>query len=313
MAEFLHSDYEFRVEEERSTGELVGQVTAIDRDLPPYNSVIYSLLFHDQPDVFSIDASDGTIVTCRSLDREITNYFRFVARACSAANTCSTTHVTVHVTDINDHAPVFLFPVAADNNVSVTNRFRRGDVITRLVAVDADVGDNGRVEYQLVDVDHVVDFYFRLDYVTGDILARQDSSAVTGSYTLVVAAVDAGTPSRRVQTALTIVVNISTSGKPLQSQPTASSDDNLAVVVVIVGTSLPVAILLLAAILVLLRNRARVERTAAVTSHGVYGSKLSSEGAATNQEYATLSRARTSTRLAAAVTVQPRYDNHSQV
>ena len=297
----MSGEYEFSVEEEQSLGEVfVGEVVAVDRDLPPYNDVTYSLLFpsssaHDTALPFRIIAHNGTIVACRPLDREATDHFRFVARACSSNNACSTTHVIVHVTDVNDHSPVFLLPATPNDTVSATNYFRRGDVIVTLVATDADIGDNGRVYYQRVDIDPVVDFYFRLDVITGDILARKDSVA-TGSYTLVVAAVDAGTPPHRVQSALTIVVNISTSGELRYSVAV----NNMTIVIIIVGTSIPVAILLLAAILVLLRNRRRDER-AAVTSNDVYDAKLSPDNVATNQEYATLSRGRTTTKLATAI------------
>ena len=303
MAEFSRGEYEFYVEEEQSWGEVfVGQVVAIDRDQPPHNDVVYTLLFppssvHDVQPPFRIVAGNGTIFTTQSLDREVTDNFRFVARACSlATDACSAAHVTVHVTDVNDHAPAFLLPATPNDSVSATSHFRPGDVIATLVATDADAGDNGRVGYRLLGADdHVVDFYFRLDDVTGDILARRDGMA-TGSYTLVVAAVDAGNPPRSVQSALTIVVNVSTSGEPRPRWASGGSN-SLTIVIVIVGTSLPVAILLLAAILVLLRQRRHVTRPGVMTSQNGYDSKSTLDGVATSQEYATLSR-RPTTRLA---------------
>jgi len=315
VPEFSRSEYEFYVEEEE--GEVnVGQVVAVDRDQPPYNDVIYILPFppaSDNQPLFRIVADNGTVVTTRPLDREVTDNFRFVVRACSPTNVCSTAHVTVHVTDVNDHAPAFLLPATPNDSVSVTNYFRRDDVIMTLVATDADVGDNGRVWYQLADVDHVVDFYFRLDEETGDILARRDSTAM-GSYTLVVVAVDAATPPQRVRSAITIVVNISTSGAPPRQRWTAGTN-GLTIVIVIVGTSLPVAILLLAAILVLLRNRRHGNRNrrAGVTSRNVYDSKCSSPAAVvvTSREYATLSP-RTTTKLAAAATAATAANNLNQ-
>lgn len=141
-----------------------------------------------------------------------------------------------------------------------------------------------------------VDFYFRLSDVTGKITARRESIA-TGSYTLVVAAVDGGTPPRRVQSALTIVVNISTSGELRRLE---TGDNNFTIVIIMVGTSLPVAILLIAAILVVLRDRRCGERRAVVTPGNIYDSKSSPNDVATQQEYATLSRGRTSTKLATA-------------
>jgi len=305
VAAFTRSEYEFTVEEEQSPGELVGQVVAVDRDLPPFNSVVYTpSSVPDNDPAFRIVATNGTIVTCRTIDRELTDHFRFVVQACSPANACSTAHVTINVTDINDHAPEFLLPATPNYSVSVTNYFRRGDAIARLIATDADVGNNGRVRYQLVDVDRAIDFYFRLDDVSGDILARRNDMA-TGTYMLVVAATDAGTPPRHVQSALTIVVNISTSGYEGQSLSDVAGANNLAVVIVIVGVSFPVAILLFAAILVLLRSRNRGDRTA-VTSRDVDDSKSPPDGIATSQEFATLNRGRTTTRLATAALTQPR-------
>jgi len=307
VAEFSRSEYEFYVVEEQSE-LIVGQVLAVDRDLPPYDDVIYTLLFPPASvrynHWFRISADNGTIVTTRPLDREVVDNFRFAVRACSPADACSTAHVTVHVTDVNDHAPVFLLPATPNDSVSVTNTFRRDNVIMTLVATDADVGDNGRVGYQLANVDHVVDFYFQLDKVSGDVIARRDSVPI-GSYTLVVVAMDAGTPPQRVHSAITLIVNVSTSGETAPQQPWTAGANGLTVVIVIVGTSLPVAILLLAAILVLLRNRRRGNRNpTAVTSRDAYydSKSLPTVGAAASQGYATLSP-RTTTKLASAAIV----------
>ena len=280
---------------------LNAQVTATDEDDGINGQVRYSTVDHgggdDSP--LTIDASTGQLSLRRSLDyeRDHTHVALVAAHDAGPASVTAYARVVVHVTDVNDHAPEFLLPAAANDTVSVADHFRRGDVITRLVATDADVGNNGRVAYQLVDVDRATDFYFRLDNVTGDIIARRDTMA-TGSYTLVVTAVDAGTPPRRVQSTLTIVVNISTSGEQRQRW---SPVNHLTVVIVIVGTSLPVAILLLAAILVLLRSRSRGER-AGVRSRDVDDGKCSPGGAATSELYATLSGGRGSSSRALTMT-----------
>jgi len=341
---FAYRNYSFHVDEQRAAGTPVGRVRAIDADLPPHNAVHYSIDRASLATATTPSASshydhtpggstgpapafrisnNGTILTRRPLDRELTDYFRFDVRACSPAHqasnsnrnasshahntsssahrasnpahsasspaprACSTAHVTVHVTDVNDHAPVFLFPVAPNHTVSITRRLRRGDVVARLVATDADVGDNGRVEYRLADVDRVTDFYFRLDAATGAVVARRDDVPAAGSYTLPVAALDAGTPRRRsVPSALTLVVNISTSGH----QPAARS--HVAAVVVVVGTSLPVAVLLLAAILVVHRDAGR-GAAAARSRDVVYASQSCKSYSPVGAQYATVSRART--------------------
>jgi len=168
VAEFTRSEYEFSVAEEQPLGEVfVGQVVAVDRDLPPFNEVVYSLVFpptpavYDNPPLFRIIAHNGTILAYQPLDREDTNCYRFTVQACSPTDACSTAKVTVHVTDINDHAPVFLLPASPNDSVSVTKHFRSGDVIATLVATDADMGDNRRISYQLGDVDRLV-WYIRL-------------------------------------------------------------------------------------------------------------------------------------------------------
>jgi len=60
-----------------ATGALVGQVSAVDLDSPPYNSFTYRLQ-QEHPDsvYFDVDGHTGRIATAVTLDREQRRMYR---------------------------------------------------------------------------------------------------------------------------------------------------------------------------------------------------------------------------------------------
>ncbi|KAL7065039.1 hypothetical protein AAHC03_05239 [Spirometra sp. Aus1] len=58
--------------------------------------------------------------------------------------------VTVKILDVNDNAPVFLFPTSSNSTVNVSFKEYAGFAFSRVVAVDPDAGNNGSVQYFLV-------------------------------------------------------------------------------------------------------------------------------------------------------------------
>ena len=72
---FTQSSYEFSVTEHLPVGVVVGHVTAIDRDAPPFNRLVYKIVdaFDNGADeVFSIDPRSGRIISTVTFDREQT-------------------------------------------------------------------------------------------------------------------------------------------------------------------------------------------------------------------------------------------------
>lgn len=118
----------------------------------------------------------------------------------------STARITVHVTDANDHDPVWLVPADANSTVTVFARTPIGTVVARVRAGDDDVGDNARLSYSL----HLSDdnrrdrsLPFDVDPDTGSIVISDDLvqffrlhvDNVTFSAFLL--ATDHGTPTRQ--------------------------------------------------------------------------------------------------------------------
>lgn len=71
--------FSMRVVENRPSGSEVGTVTAVDRDLAPFDRFSYSLdRRHDAFDSFDIDSKTGLITTKEMLDREKQARYRLV-------------------------------------------------------------------------------------------------------------------------------------------------------------------------------------------------------------------------------------------
>jgi len=68
----------------------------------------------------------------------------------------SSTHVTVYVSDVNDHAPCWLSPSPSNSTtaaaavvVPLSSLTAPGTAVARVRAADADAGENGRVTYSV--------------------------------------------------------------------------------------------------------------------------------------------------------------------
>ena len=105
----------------------------------------------------------------------------------------SRSQLTVHVTDVNDHAPQF-----SDQNfysIELSEATKVGTLVAKLSATDADAGENGRVTYRLFDQSDSE--LFEVDPETGAVRTRAALDRETASrHRIVVAAVDAGSYPR---------------------------------------------------------------------------------------------------------------------
>ena len=177
--EFSLDAYSFSVLERQDAGARVGQVEARDADGEPFNRFRFVLedVVH-----FRIDPTTGVITTRVSLDREalvtsspeVTVTSRVYAISESSRVATATALVSVRVNDVNNNEPNVIFPSNQNNTIYVTSAQRVGDVIGRVVAFDADEGENARLSYRIVNGNN--DDVFAIDVATGVLSVRQSLS-----------------------------------------------------------------------------------------------------------------------------------------
>lgn len=88
------------------------------------------------------------------LDREQINAYTLEIVACDSASLnplCTELNVTVTVLDENDNKPEWHYPHARDKEVNITSDLPPGRIVARILAMDLDAGENGRVVYSLID------------------------------------------------------------------------------------------------------------------------------------------------------------------
>ena len=131
--------YSFVVDENKPPGTGVGHVSAIDRDLDPFNKFTYSGIRYRnftsgcitengsrKLPPFRLDPVTGAITTTESLDREQCAVYEITIRttvspSLSSANTVSgsssSCDAVIYVTDANDNRPTFDFPKIGNDHV----------------------------------------------------------------------------------------------------------------------------------------------------------------------------------------------------
>ncbi|TTN99757.1 Cadherin-7 [Bagarius yarrelli] len=175
---FINEPYTSSIPEMSPMGTSVIQVTAIDADDPMFDNnakLIYSIL-QGEP-YFSVEPKTGIIViSWPNIDREASEtYFVVIqvkdmlgAAGCYSA----TTTVLITLTDVNDNGPIFqhnLYTFAILESAPV------GTEVGRVMAEDADVGMNARMNYTIDDLEESATFRLQTDPRTGEgivILAR---------------------------------------------------------------------------------------------------------------------------------------------
>nr|XP_047927782.1 protocadherin-23 [Anser cygnoides] len=196
------------IEENVPVGTLVYTFNAKDGDGSFLNSKIqYSVEMSSVAEnPFLIHPSYGTLVTAFPLDREITQ---------SVILTVSATDQTINVADrrldsltakivildINDNTPSFM----SSSLSYVVEDAEVGFLVHRINAKDPDEGRNGQVTYHIVSGNENKSFI--LDKITGFLSTAQLlDREVQERYSLMVMAIDDGSPALSATQVLTIVV-----------------------------------------------------------------------------------------------------------
>ncbi|RZF35896.1 hypothetical protein LSTR_LSTR014799 [Laodelphax striatellus] len=211
------------VPEDAAVGAAVGNFSATDADAGPNGELRY-FLDSVEPEngrsKFAVDRLTGSLTLLEGVDFEsVARYTLVVSVKDQAVNESErlTTSLTavVEVQDTNDNAPEFLAP--SDHSIHLGENLEAGATVVRIVAVDRDSEEYGRVTYALTSGNE--EGRFTLNHDTGLLtIARPEPLQQQRIYALNVTASDHGNPARQSHCTLQLVFRGSTSTPPRFTQ-----------------------------------------------------------------------------------------------
>nr|XP_061793145.1 protocadherin beta-16-like [Nerophis lumbriciformis] len=202
---FEEESYSTYVTENNKAGSTLCSVSARDLDWRQNGSVIYSLLATEVNSApissfVSVNGDTGEINAVRSFDYEHLRSFKVhvMARDNGSPPLSSNVSVSVFVSDVNDNSPQILYPAPEGNSFMtelVPKAAHSGSVVSKVIAVDADSGQNAWLSYHIVkSTDPGI---FTIGLHSGEIKTQRDIlESDNMKQNLIVAVKDNGQPSR---------------------------------------------------------------------------------------------------------------------
>ncbi|XP_063133129.1 protocadherin alpha-4 isoform X6 [Rattus norvegicus] len=212
---FLKDSYSIYIQENNLPGVLLCTVQATDPDQKENAEVTYSLLDREIQGLpvtsyVSINSASGSLYAVNSFDYEKFREFFVTVEAQDKGRPplSSTVTANVYVVDVNDHAPHILYPTSTNTSAAielVPRSAPAGYLVTKVIAMDSDSGQNAWLFYHLVPTSD--SDLFKVELHTGEIrITRKigDESGTTFNLTVVVR--DNGEPPLSATVAITVAV-----------------------------------------------------------------------------------------------------------
>nr|XP_060630175.1 protocadherin beta-16-like isoform X8 [Anolis sagrei ordinatus] len=212
---FEKSMFEMQIQENNIPGLLIGSIKAVDLDTEQNAKLTYSLLPGNVggghlASYVSINSETGNMYALRSLDYEKIKDFKVTVKATDSGSPPLSSDVVVHViiTDENDNSPFFLYPL--QNSTSPCNELlpkmaEAGYLITKVVAVDGDSGQNSWLSYELLKATDPG--LFSIGAQNGELKTRRPlTEKDTNKQRLVIAVRDNGVPPQTSTAMLNILL-----------------------------------------------------------------------------------------------------------
>ncbi|XP_030683530.1 protocadherin beta-16 isoform X3 [Nomascus leucogenys] len=269
---FTQTSYTLFVRENNSPALHIGSVSATDRDSGTNAQVTYSLLPPQDlhlplASLVSINADNGHLFALRSLDYEALQAFEFRVGATDRGSPALSSEalVRVLVLDANDNSPFVLYPLqngSAPCTELVPRAAEPGYLVTKVVAVDGDSGQNAWLSYQLLKATELG--LFGVWAHNGEVrTARLLSERDAAKHKLVVLVKDNGEPPRSATATLHVLLvdGFSQPYLPLpEAVPAQAQADSLTVYLVVALASVSslflLSVLLFVAVRLCRRSRA---------------------------------------------------------
>ncbi|XP_071314682.1 protocadherin beta-15-like [Trachinotus anak] len=201
---FEEQSYSAYVSENNKPGSTLCSVTARDPDWRQNGTVIYSVLpgeVNGAPvsSYLSVNGDTGVIHAVRSFDYEQFRSFKVqvMARDNGSPPLSSNVTVSVFISDVNDNSPQILYPAPEGNSFMtelVPKAAHGGSLVSKVIAVDADSGQNAWLSYHIVK--STDPGLFTIGLHSGEIRTQRDiSESDSMKQNLIVSVKDNGQPS----------------------------------------------------------------------------------------------------------------------
>lgn len=242
--------------EDSNVGTIIYNFTATDADTGTNGDIQYRMVrqMPAEPETFSVDPLTGALSLLVPIDYETISEYLIIVKATDQSSNITErldTSVTAYIKiiDANDNQPIFAQPTTKDTVVYLSDSASVGQLVTHVVAVDKDSGDNGLITYSIVSGNE--DGRFNIDADNGFIeLAKpligkiepqsttttksftqnSVSNLISGKYNLVVSASDHGNPNpKESRVNIKIIIQGSTNNPPrfLESIYYANISENI--------------------------------------------------------------------------------------
>lgn len=188
---FTQPIYDVYVAENNVPGAYIHSVTALDPDIGQNALISYSILECDIQGMsvktyVSINEETGYLYALRSFDYEQLKEFTFMvqARDTGTPELSSNATIKVIIVDQNDNNPQVLGPLGKNGTAKelLPRSAEPGYLVTRIVAMDADDGENARLSYSIQRGNE--NGIFRMDWRTGELRTARRVSAKRDSHQL---------------------------------------------------------------------------------------------------------------------------------
>ncbi|XP_014384513.1 PREDICTED: protocadherin gamma-A10 isoform X1 [Myotis brandtii] len=266
---FSHISYITYIPENNPRGASIFSVTALDPDSKENAQIIYSLTedtIQGAPlsSYISINSDTGVLYALRSFDYEQFRDLQMQVTATDSGNPplSSNVSLSLFVLDQNDNAPEILYPsLPTDGSTGVELAPRSaepGYLVTKVVAVDRDSGQNAWLSYRLLKASEPG--LFAVGLHTGEVRTARallDRDALKQS--LVVAVQDHGQPPLSATVTLTVAVadSIPDVLADLESLEPSNNPDHSSLTLYLVVAVAAVSCVFLAFVIMLLALRIR--------------------------------------------------------
>ena len=230
--------YHTNISEDATVNSLVITVNATDLDHGDSGRISYRLV-SDEALPFAVNSTSGVIRIVRSLDREERAWYNLTVRATDGGaqgrEKFAHAYVFVLITDVNDNAPV-VTKFVPGHVTKIPENAVVGNPLARVIASDADVGENARLGFSIVG-NASSNGTFIINETTGEVMLNSSLQGKVGDiFKIVVLISDHGFPALTTNTTVEFWITYATDVEILftsqfyEANLTENSPENTSVV-----------------------------------------------------------------------------------